>query len=79
MNLPVIEIGIIIAATIAVVNRIQAEAPKLKDYWYTIMSFVVGAAIYSLVIYAPSVITTIFFIGAAASGIYDIFKTKPPS
>lgn len=74
MDLAVIEIGIIVLVVIAIINRIKAETPKISDYWYTLMAFVVGAIVYCIVMFAPAVVTTILFIGLAASGIYDIFK-----
>jgi len=76
MELTGIDTVIIVAVVIAIVNRIKAEAPDLKGYWYTLMAFAVGAVVYVMVTFAPAIVTTIFFIGAAASGIYDIFKPK---
>ena len=74
MDLALIEIAVIVAVVIAIVNRIKAEAPELASYWYTVMSFVVGAIVYVVVMFAPEIVITILFIGLAASGIYDIFK-----
>jgi len=74
MDLAVIEIAVIVAVVIAIVSRIKAEAPAIKDYWYTLMAFVVGAIVYVVVMFAPAIVSTILFIGLAASGVYDIFK-----
>lgn len=74
MDLAIIEIAVMVAVVIAIVNRIKAEAPVIKDYWYTLISFAIGAIVYVIVTFAPAVVTTILFIGLAASGIYDIFK-----
>ena len=76
MDMTGIDTAIIIAVVIAIVNRIKAEAPEIKGYWYTLMAFVIGAIVYAMVTFAPAMVTTIFFIGAAASGVYDIFKTS---
>ena len=74
MDLALIEIAVIVAVVIAIVGRIKAEVPPIKDYWYTLMAFGVGAIVYVIVMFAPAIVTTILFIGLAASGIYDIFK-----
>lgn len=76
MEIPAITIAIIIAATIAIVKRVKAEAPPLADYIYTLMAFAVGAGVYAIAAYAPVWAQTIFIIGLAASGVYDIFKSK---
>ena len=65
---------VIIAMTIAIVNRIKAEVPPLKDFWYTLMSIGVAAGLYAISLYAPIVVQGFIFIGAAASGIYDVSK-----
>jgi len=66
---------VIIAMTIAIVKRIRAESPPLKDFWYTLMSIGVAAALYAVSLYAPVVVQGFIFLGAAASGIYDVAKT----
>ena len=66
---------IIILMTVAIVNRIKAEGPKLKDFWYTLISIGVGAGLYAISLYAPVVVQGFVFIGAAASGIFDVAKT----
>lgn len=65
---------IIILMTVAIVNRIKAEAPILKDFWYTLMSIGIGAGLYAVSLYAPVVVQGFIFIGAAASGIFDVAK-----
>ena len=74
MDLALIEIAVIVAVVIAIVNRIKKEVPPIASIWYTAMAFVVGAIVYIVVLFAPEIVTTILFIGLAASGIYDIFK-----
>lgn len=76
MDLQAIEIGVIVMVVIAIISRVKAEIPPIKDYWYTLMAFAVGAIVYVIVMFAPAIVTTILFIGLAASGIYDIFKPK---
>ena len=78
MEIPAITIAIIIAATVAIVNRVKAEIEKadrvIPTYWFTVMAFGIGAGVYAIATYAPAWAQTIFIIGLAASGIFDIFK-----
>ena len=66
--------AVLILATIAIVNRIKAEVPTLKSYWYTIIAFGVGAVLYFIGLYAPTQVTIPLAIGLAASGIFDAYK-----
>ncbi len=68
--------GLIVLVVIAIVNRIKAEAPAIKSYWYTLISFGVGAVVYLLGLYAPGIVKNIMLIGLAASGIYDAYKKQ---
>ncbi len=78
MDLALIEIAVIIAVVIAIINRVKAELKSadkiIPTYWFTVMAFGIGAVIYIIALFAPAIVTTILFIGLAASGIYDIFK-----
>ena len=78
MDLAVIEIAVIIAVVIAIINRVKAELKNAKKviptYWFTVMAFAIGAVIYIIVLFAPAIVVTILFIGLAASGVYDVFK-----
>jgi len=74
MNLEIIDVSVIVLVTIAIINRIKSEAPELKSYFYTLMSFAVGAVVYAIFTYAPPPVPVIVAIGLAASGIYDIFN-----
>ncbi len=65
--------GLIVLATIAIVNRIKEEA-TLPNWSITLISFGVGAVLYVIGLYAPEVVKTIILIGLAASGIFDISK-----
>ena len=65
--------GLIVLATIAVVNRIKSEV-TLPDWAFTLVSFGVGAVLYVIGLYAPDVVKTIILIGLAASGIFDVTK-----
>lgn len=67
---------ILVALTIAIVNRIKSEAPKIKGSWYTLIAFGVGAILYFIGLYAPAAITVPLAIGITASGIFDIYKQK---
>lgn len=75
MELTGLSASVIVLVTIAVVNRIKEEAPDLRKFWYTLMSFGIGAIVYTVSYFAPPMVQTIFFIGLAASGIFDIFKS----
>jgi len=64
--------AIIVLMTIAIVNRIKEETPVIKPFWYTLMSIGIAAALYAVSLYAPPIVQGFIFIGAAASGIYDV-------
>jgi len=64
-------IGVIVYA---IVERIKAEAPTLKSYWYTFISMVVGAGLFAIFVYAPVIVLGFLFVGLLASGIFDITK-----
>lgn len=74
MELDWLNAGIIVLVVIAIVNRIKSEVPDLKGYWYTLMSFGVGAVVYLIGYFAPEMVKTIILIGLAASGIFDAYK-----
>jgi len=63
---------IIVLMTIAIVNRIKQETPAVKPFWYTLMSIAIAAGLWAISLYAPPVVQGFIFIGAAASGIYDV-------
>lgn len=56
----------------AIVERIKAETLTLKGYWYTLISIVVGAALFAIFVYAPVIVLGFLFVGLLASGIFDI-------
>lgn len=64
-------VGVIVYA---IVERIKAEFPILKGFWYTLISMAVGAAIFAVFVYAPIVVLAFVFVGLLASGIFDITK-----
>lgn len=68
--------ALIIPATIAIINRIKAEAPAIKSYWYTIISFGLGAALYLAGLYLPEIAKIAILVGLTASGIVDIAKKQ---
>jgi len=67
--------AMIIPATIAIINRLKEEIPKISSYWYTLMSIAVAAALYG-VTYAPTWVSAIIIYGLGASGIFDIREGK---
>ncbi len=76
METIVLNVGLIVFITIAVINRIKAEVKPLAPYWYTIMAIVIGAGLYAIALYAPSVVTGFVCIGGAAAGIFDVYAKK---
>ena len=68
--------AILVLVTVAIVNRIKSEIPQIKGSWYTLIAFVVGAALYFIGVYAPVEVTVPLAIGLTASGIYDAYKKK---
>ncbi len=72
----VLDYALIVFITIAIVNRIKAEAPALKGFWYTLIAIAIGAGLYAVSLYAPDVVKGFIYIGGAASGIFDVTK-KP--
>lgn len=69
-----LDLGVLALITIALVNRIKSEAPNLKGFWYTIISFAIGAALYAIVLYLPEIVRNFIAIGLVASGIFDAYK-----
>lgn len=67
-----LDYAVIAAITIAVVNRIKAEAPELKTFWYTLISIAVGAGLYAVSLFATDIVKGFIFAGLIASGIYDV-------
>jgi hypothetical protein len=83
MDIPVtLTIPIIIAATIAIVNRIKAEVKPIKGYWWTIISALLGAGLYAISIFASGaaftreLLPTFILIGSASAGIFDVYSKK---
>ena len=77
MDIPIVlDFALIVFITIAIVNRIKAEAQGLPDFAYTLISIGIGAGLYAVALYAPDVVRGFIYIGGAASGIFDVTK-KP--
>ena len=69
-TLDIATVGIV---TIAIINRIKAEVPTIKSYWYTVMAVAVGAGLYAVSVYAPQIVIGCIFAGLIGSGIYDAY------
>lgn len=68
---------LIIAMTIAIVNRIKSEIIKpIPSLWYTLMSIGIGAGLYAVSLYTSDVVKGFIFIGLAAAGIFDVYARK---
>ena len=72
MNIDWTSTIVLVAITIAITNRIKAEVPVLKSFWYTLISLGVGTILYFIGVYAPVAVTMPLTIGLIASGIYDV-------
>jgi hypothetical protein len=71
-----LNLAIIAAITIAIVNRIKAELPEIKPIFYTLISIAIGAGLYAVSIYASDVVKGFLYSGLIASGIYDVYKKQ---
>jgi uncharacterized membrane protein HdeD (DUF308 family) len=58
--------------TIAIVERVKAEWKPEKNFWFTLISMVIGAALFALFLYAPPIVIAFLFVGLLASGVFDI-------
>ncbi len=76
METIVLNIGLIVFITIAIVNRIKAEVKPLAPYWYTLIAIAIGAGLYAVALYAPPVVTGFVCVGGAAAGIFDVYAKK---
>ena len=68
-----LNVALIVFITVAIINRIKADAPPLKSFWYTVISVGLGAALYAVALYAPPVVVGFVCVGGAASGIFDVY------
>jgi hypothetical protein len=71
-----LNLAIIAAVTIAIINRIKSELPEVKPIYYTLMSIAIGAGLYAVSLYASDVVIGFIFAGLIASGIYDVYKKQ---
>jgi hypothetical protein len=67
---------LIVAMTIAIVNRIKAEIKPIASLYYTLMSIAIGAGLYAVALYTNDVVKGFIFIGLAAAGIFDVYARK---
>ena len=72
----VLDLATIALITVAIVNRIKAETPAIKSYWYTLISIAIGAGLYAVSIYAGDTVKGFIFAGLIASGIFDIYAKR---
>ncbi len=63
--------ALIVPAVIAIVNRVKAET-DIKSFYYTIISFGLGAILYLAGLYLPEIAKIAILVGLTASGIIDI-------
>ncbi len=74
MNIDFLDITILVAITIAIVNAIKKATGEKLGQWYMLISAGVGAAIYAIGLYAPDVVKGFIAVGLIASGIYTVAK-----
>lgn len=70
----VLDLATIGLITVAIVNRIKAETPAIKPYFYTLMSIAIGAALFAIQTYAPPVVLGFIFAGLIGAGIFDVYN-----
>ena len=74
MNIDFLDIGIIVAITVAIVNAIKKATGGKLGQWYMLISAGVGAVIYAIGIYAPDIVKGFIAVGLIASGLYVVAK-----
>jgi len=67
--------ALVIAATVAIINRLKSEI-ALKPYLWTVIAFCLGGALYIAGLYLPEVAKIAILIGLTASGLYDAYKKQ---
>ena len=72
----VLDLATIGLITVAIINRLKAEIPPIKSYFYTLMAIAIGAGLYAISVYAPPVVFGFIFAGLIASGIFDIYAKR---
>jgi hypothetical protein len=72
----ILDMATIGLATLAITNRIKAEAPAIASYYYTIIAIIIGAGLYAVSVYAQPVVLGFIFAGLVGAGIFDITKKK---
>ena len=70
----VLDLATIGLITVAVINRIKAEIPPIKSYFYTLMAVAIGAGLYAVSVYAPPVVFGFIFAGLIGAGIFDVYS-----
>ena len=70
MNIDFLDITIIVAITIAIVDLIKKASGDKLGMWSFLISAGVGAAVYAIGLYAPDVVKGFIAVGLVASGIY---------
>ena len=74
INIDFLDITILVAVTLAIVNFIKKATNDTLGYWYMLISVGVGAALYAIGLYAPPIVIAFIAVGLVASGIYDVYK-----
>jgi len=74
INIDFLDIAVLAAVTLAIVNAIKKATGDTLGYWYMLISAGVGAALYAIGLYAPDVVIGFIVVGLVASGIYDTYK-----
>jgi len=72
----VLDLATIGLVTLAIVNRIKAEVPAIKSYFYTLMAIAIGAGLFAVKTYAPPVVLGFIFAGLVGAGIFDVTKKQ---
>jgi len=74
MDIDFLDITILVAITVAIVNAIKKATGEKLGQWYMLISAGVGAIIYAIGIYAPDIVKGFIAVGLIASGVYTVAK-----
>ena len=75
MDINWLDLTVLVAITIALVNTIKQATGDRLGMWYTLISFGVGFIVYLIGLFAPDIVKVGLSIGLVASGIYVTAKT----
>lgn len=75
-NLNLLDIGILSGITLAIVNVIKKNTGNALGDWYMLISAGIGAGLYAIALYAPSIVISFLAVGLVASAVFDVRKNS---